>query len=157
MRTVTALLAAMCVVACPASPPTYDQAVELTGAMAEGVQSEVKGWMSSVFTPFADQHFEATVAACAESLREGSSATRFVIDMRAAPERVLIYDEASTAFSRCVKTELETLSWPQAPANLQYLPVAINADKPKDGPQNADDVIISITPSNKSLERTRER
>src|SRR5262245_1930615 len=103
MRTVTALLIALFMVVCQASPPNYDQAVELSGTLAEGAQTEVKKWVSSVFTPFADQHFEATVAACAESLGEGSTATRFVIDVQAAPERVVIQDEASTPFSKCLK------------------------------------------------------
>lgn len=157
MRTFKALLIAAFIADCQASPPTYDQTVELSGAIAESAQAEVKKWLSGVFKPFASQHFEPTVAACAESLGEGSSATRLVVDVQAAPERVLVHDEAPTSFSTCVKTKLEALTWPQAPAGLQYLPIVIRAQKPKDGPQNADDVIISITPSNNSLERTRER
>jgi len=157
MRTVKVLLIAMFVVVCRASPPTYDQAVELSSAIAESIQPEVKKWMNAVFTPFAGQHFEAMVAACAESLGEGLTATRFVVDVHAAPERVAVQDEASTPFSKCLKAKLEALTWPKAPAGIQYLPISINANRPKDGPQNADDVIISITPSNNSLERTRER
>jgi len=157
MRTVPAILVAMFALVCQASPPTYDQAVELSSAIADGAQSEVKRWVSSVLKPFADEHFEAAVAACAESLGEGSTATRFVVDVQAAPERVLVYDEAPTSFSGCVKTKLEALTWPKAPADLQYLPIVVNAQKPKDGLQSADGAIISITPSNNSLERTRAR
>ena len=157
MRTVNVLFIAMFAVVCRASPPTYDQAVELSGAIPESIQPEVKRWMNGVLTPFAGQHFEAMVAACAESLGEGPTATRFVIDVQAAPERVAVQDEAPTPFSKCLKAKLEALTWPKPPAGLQYLPIAINANKPKDGPQNADDVIISITPSNNSLERTRDR
>jgi hypothetical protein len=113
--------------------------------------------MNGVFTPFTGQHFEVMVAACAESLGEGPSATRLVIDVQAAPERVAVQDEAPTPFSKCLKAKLEALTWPKPPAGLHYLPIAINANRPKDGPQNADDVIISITPSNNSLERTRDR
>jgi hypothetical protein len=157
MRTVNVLLIAMFTVACRASPPTYDQAVALSGAIPESIHPEVKDWMNGVFTPFAGQHFETMVTACAEALVEGSTTTRFVIDVQAAPERVAVQDEAPTPFSKCLKAKLEALTWPKPPVGLHYLPIAINANKPKDGPQNADDVIISITPSNNSLERTRER
>jgi len=157
MRTVKVLIIAIFAVVCRASPPTYDQAAELSGAIAERMQPEVKKWINGVLTPFAVQHFEAMVAACSESLGEVSTTTRFVIDVQAAPETVAVQDEAPTPFSKCLKAKLEALTWPNPPAGLQYLPIAINANKPKVGPQNADDVIISITPSNNSMERTRER
>jgi hypothetical protein len=143
------------VAVCDASPPTYDEAERLSESLT--LNENVKEWVEGVFSPFSDQHFGALFQACAHTLSEGETAARFVVDVGSAPKSVLVHDDAPTPFSSCLKGKLEALAWPKAPKEIRYIPIQINAHRPKDGPQNADDVIKSITPFNKSLERTRER
>ena len=155
MRTWPTLLVMLFVAVCKASPPTYDEAVKLTENIAHNVQA--KEWVESVLTPFSNQHMEAVLHPCVEKLSEGATAARFVVDVEAAPKSVVVYDDAPTPFSSCLKDRLQALEWPRAPKDVRYLPIHFNAHRPKDGPQNADHAIKSITPSNKSLERTRDR
>ena len=141
------------VAVCKASPPTYDEAVKLS----ENIDNvRTKEWVESVLKPFSNHHMEAVLHLCVDLLSEGSTAARFVVDVQAAPKSVLVHDDAPTPFSDCLKGKLQALEWPKPPKDIRYLPIVINAHRPKDGPQNADDVIISITGSNTPLERTRE-
>jgi hypothetical protein len=155
MRTWPNLFVILFASACVASPPTYDEAVKLSESIAHN--QSAKEWVEGVFAPFSDQHMRALLPACVGTLNEGETAARFVVDVQAAPQRVVVHDGAPTSFSSCLKDKLQALEWPRAPKDIRYLPILINARRPKDGPHNADDVIRSITPSNKSLERTRER
>jgi len=98
----------------------------------------------------------ALLQACVGTLNEGETAARFVVDVRSAPQSVVVHDDAPTPFSSCLKDKLQALEWPRAPNDVRYLPIHFNVHRPKDGPQNADDAIKSITPPNKSLERTSE-
>jgi hypothetical protein len=139
---------------CIASPPTYDEAAKLSESIAHN--KDAKEWVEGVFTPFSNQHMGALFQACAGTLNEGETAARFVVDLRAAPQSVVVHDDAPTPFSGCLKDRLQALEWPKAPKGVRYLPINFNAHRPKDGPQNADDAIKSIMPSNKSLERTRD-
>jgi hypothetical protein len=146
-------LAVMClVVVCRASPPTYDEAVKLSEGVAHNAKA--KGWVDTVFAPFSKQHLEVALHTCVEMLSEGATQARFVIDLQPAPQSVVVHDDAPTPFSDCLKGKLQELKWPMAHEGIRYLPLVINAHRPKDGAQSADDVIISVTPSNKSLERT---
>jgi hypothetical protein len=141
------------VVVCRASPPTYDEAVKLSENVAHNAKA--KGWLDTVFAPFSKQHMEVALHTCVAMLGEGATQARFVIDLQPAPKGVVVHDDSPTLFSGCLKDKLQALKWPVAHEGMRYLPIVINAHRPKDGPQNADHVIISITPSNKSLERSR--
>jgi hypothetical protein len=156
MRKWPSLLVLLVVAVSKASPPTYDEAVKLSESIVH--DAHAKQWIEGALAPFSDQHldFKAMIQACVEMLGEGSTSVRFVVDVQAAPNSVVIYDDAPTPFSGCIKSKLEALKWPSAPENIRYLPIEINVHKPKDE-VNADDVITNVTPSNKSLERTHER
>jgi hypothetical protein len=155
MRTWPNLFVILFATVCDASPPTYDEAVKL----AEGIANNesAKKWLKGEFAPFSNQHMGTLFQACVETLSEGETAARFVIDVRAAPHSVVVHDDAPTPFSSCLKGKLQALEWPKAPEDVQYIPIHFNAHRPNDGPQNADSAINSITPSNKPLERTRGR
>jgi hypothetical protein len=148
MRTWPRLFVFLFVSVCNASPPTYDEAVKLSENIARS--ESAKEWAEGVFAPFSNQHMRASLQACVETLNEGETAARFVVDVREAPKSVVVHDDTPTPFSSCLKGKLQALEWPKAPEEIQYLPVHINAHRPKDGPQNADDLIKSITPSNSS-------
>jgi hypothetical protein len=156
MRTVSLFVVMSIVTGCEASPPSYDQAS--TSVQRRSDFPAIKAWSTRTFGPFWDRHLKEVVVACSEAVNEGTSTTaRFVVDARAAPKHVTIYESESTSFSYCVKQKMQALEWPQAPSEIRYLPIEINVDATTSEGQNADDVITSVTPSNKSLERTRER
>ena len=140
---------------CANQMPKYDEAL----AKANGLTDDalVKEWGENVGGLFAGQHFEATILKCVHFIPESTSLTaHLVVDANGATPPTRISDEMPTPFSSCLKGELQTIAWPKAPASLRYLPIEIkghNSDASTDKP--ADDVIINIAPSNKSLERTR--
>jgi hypothetical protein len=140
---------------CKTSPPTYEQALAVSADGGNRVQ--VREWSEGVFGAFLSHNLEATARGCAPFLSEGVSTTRFVVDTHAPSKHIAIYDNAMTPFSKCVAGRLQALEWPRSPLKIRYLPLEINIETPKVGPHNADSAIISITPSNKSLERTREK
>jgi hypothetical protein len=154
MRAWPKLFVMLIVPVCSASPPTYDEAVKFSDSTAQ--TQDAKEWVESVLAPFSDQYMEALLQACVGLLNEGQTAARFVVDVRKAPKTVVVHDDAPTPFSSCLRGKLQALEWPKPPKELPYLPIQVNARRPKDGPQNADHLIKSVTPSNKSLGRTRE-
>ena len=156
MRVRPLLLVVLFGAACEAAPPTYDQARQLAEHAAD--DAHIKEWIDNVFAPFLDHHLEKVIPPCSALMSESTPTTvRFVVDTQAAPKYVVVRDAGSSPFSECLKGKLQALEWPKAPGNIRYLPLEINSRKTNHGSQNADSAIISITPSNKSLERTGER
>jgi hypothetical protein len=155
MRTCPKVLVMLIASVCSASPPTYDEAVKFSESLAQ--KQGTKEWVESVLAPFSNEHMDALLRTCVGLLNEGETAARFVVDVRTAPKIVVVHDDTATPFSNCLRDKLQALEWPRPPNEVQYLPIKINAHRPKEGPQNADHLIESITPSNTSFERTRKR
>lgn len=153
MRTVAPIIFVFATAALAAEPPTYAEALSEAELLRES--AELREWGESVLQPILNR-VVPEIATCASKLPDpGSVEVRVVIDFAQSPAR--IYDESPGAISSCVRSRLEALTWSRSPPGLRYLPLELKLtmDSKSDAP--ADDFVISVTPTNTSPERTRER
>ena len=136
--------------------PAFSEASDAAATLAS--EPRLKEWMEGEFAAFWKRNLESIVPPCVQAIPESTSVSaRLVVDLHSAPAPLRIGDESPTPFSTCVSARMQSLAWPAAPGELRYLPITIDAHAPSLDPKAADDVISNITPSNKSLERTREK
>ena len=137
--------------------PSYDEAVAKAVALTN--DASAREWGERVGGPFIERNLDPIISECARFVPESTSVTaHLVVDATGSAPPTPVADETPTPFSDCLKGELQALAWPKAPTAIRFLPIEINGHNPRPTEGNAaDGVIISITPSNTSLERTRER
>lgn len=141
---------------CATEMPSYEQAVAQSKAQAD--VAHFKEWSKRVVEPFVERNLPPAISQCAQFVPGATSATaHLVIDVAGSAPPTRIAVQAPTPFSDCVRAHLQSLEWPRAPSAIRFLPIEVNLHDPDPEGSAADGAITSVTPSNTSFERMRER
>jgi hypothetical protein len=152
MRTATLLATLLVTNRWAADAPTFDEVVARTQAYA--TDPEFMSWASETLKPFVERNFESSVSPCLSLLEGREVALRFVVEVRERDSLIHVQENPELRLSACISNYLRGLKWPVPPTSARYLPLTLNLRSPT---LPADSVINELAPSNKSLERTRER
>jgi len=136
---------------------TYQEAV--AAAETQSQDPAVIGWAKEALAPLFETEFKGLLETCVKSVSEiEPTAARLVVILRKGEVTITIDPEGSGSFSRCFADGLQKWHWPTPPTSVVYVPLALNL-RPKDPAESekeAEQIIRDLTPSNKSLERSRE-
>jgi hypothetical protein len=137
---------------------TYQEAA--TAAETQAQDPAVAGWAQEALAPLFDKEYKALLESCFKSVSETEpTSARIVVIL--GPDGVAITSdpEGSELFTNCIANGLRSWNWPSPPKGAIYIPLTLNIrpPDPADANKAADEIIRDLSPSNKSLERTRER
>ena len=130
-----------------------------SAAAAQVSEASLVKWGQENLSPIFEENFRSLLETCMRVASDAEpNAVRLVVILNHETVSIAIDPEGSMGISECIARELKMWNWP-TPPSIVYLPLKLNTRPPdsKDVEREADHILEGISPSNKSLERTRER
>ena len=137
---------------------TYQEAA--AAAQAQSQDPAAIGWAKEALAPLFETEYKALLEICLKSVSEiEPTAARVVVILSQTEVAITVDPEGSETFSKCIADGLKKWHWPTPPTSVVYVPLAVNTrpPDPTEADKEADQTIRDVTPSSKSLERTRDR